>query len=150
MFAVVNRCQIYYNCKHFLSINWIVSNGLKRLRMEVLKWQSSYPSIMTVLSLAYQATKHSVASSSWKGGKGYVVLELRVACSKYGIKFGVYLSSWDRKVLCYGDSPACNKYPIPYYECLGKSIKANYIKLVPLREIYSKNKTSVGEIGILL
>src|SRR5690554_7892369 len=43
-----------------------------------------------------QTTSHSVASSSWLNGKGDVVKAVRDACKKYNMKFGVYLSPWDR------------------------------------------------------
>jgi alpha-L-fucosidase len=53
---------------------------------------------------------YSVKSSPWRGGKGDLVAEVAAATRKYGLKFGVYLSPWDRHEPRYKNSRAYDNY----------------------------------------
>ena len=66
-------------------------------------------------------TEHSVKNSPWKNGKGDVVKDMSEACRKAGLKFGVYLSPWDRNFKDYA-RPAY----IEYYRNQLRELLTNY------------------------
>lgn len=47
-------------------------------------------------------TEHSVKNSPWRKGTGDVVQAVAEACKKYGLKFGIYVSPWNRNHKDYG------------------------------------------------
>lgn len=66
-------------------------------------------------------TEHSVKNAPWKNGEGDVLKELSEACAANGLKFGVYLSPWDRNHPDYG-KPAY----ITYFRNQLKELLTNY------------------------
>ncbi len=49
-----------------------------------------------------KTTEHSIRNSPYRNGKGDIVRELSEAAGHAGLKFGVYLSPWDRNNGAYG------------------------------------------------
>lgn len=70
-------------------------------------------------------TEHSVKNSPWKNGKGDVVKEVAEACKKGGIKFGIYLSPWDRHEPTYGSGEEYNTF----YKNQLRELMTNYGEL---------------------
>lgn len=57
-----------------------------------------------------QYTEHSIKNSPYKNGKGDIVRETAEACREFGLKFGIYLSPWDRNNSSYGKGREYDDY----------------------------------------
>ena len=86
-----------------------------------------------------EQTNYSVKSSPWKDGKGDVVGDVARAARKYGLKFGVYLSPWDRHEPRYKDSAEYDKY----YNAELEELAHNYGDLV---EFWLDGAGSAGHV----
>ncbi|HEY1502274.1 MAG TPA: alpha-L-fucosidase [Acidobacteriaceae bacterium] len=84
-------------------------------------------------------TDYSVKSSPWKNGKGDVVGDVARAARKYGLKFGIYLSPWDRHEPRYNDAAAYDQY----YNAELEELAQNYGDLV---EFWLDGAGSAGHV----
>jgi alpha-L-fucosidase len=86
-----------------------------------------------------EQTKYSIKASPWKDGKGDLVGDVARAARKYGLKFGVYLSPWDRHDPRYKDSAAYDDY----YQAELTELASNYGDLV---EFWLDGAGSTGHV----
>lgn len=66
-------------------------------------------------------TEYCIRNTPYKNGKGDIVRELSEACKKHGIKFGIYLSPWDRNHAGYG-----TREYVDYYHKQLRELLTNY------------------------
>ncbi len=84
-------------------------------------------------------TDYSIKRSPWKNGKGDIVGDVARSARKYGLKFGVYLSPWDRHDPRYADQAAYDKYYLSELE----ELASNYGDLV---EFWLDGAGSAGHV----
>ncbi len=65
-------------------------------------------------------TEHSIRASSWRGGKGDVVRDIAEAARRRNLRFGVYLSPWDRNNAAYGTPKYIEIYRAQLTELLSR------------------------------
>ena len=68
-----------------------------------------------------KTTDYNISKSPWRDGKGDMVREMRDACERAGLKFGAYVSPWDRNHPAYSTA----EYVEVYREQL-REIYTNY------------------------
>ena len=66
-------------------------------------------------------TEHDIANSPYKDGKGDLVKEVAESARAHGLKFGIYLSPWDRNREDYGEASY-----VKYYRNQLKEVFTNY------------------------
>ncbi|MDR3727639.1 MAG: alpha-L-fucosidase [Terracidiphilus sp.] len=86
-----------------------------------------------------EQTTYSIKASPWKSGKGDMVAEVARAARNNGLRFGVYLSPWDRHEPKYKDSAAYDDY----YQAELTELALNYGDLV---EFWLDGAGSAGHV----
>ena len=64
-------------------------------------------------------TPHNISRSPFRGGRGDYVREMADACRRAGIRFGVYISPWDRNCAFYASPRYLDLYRAQIRELLG-------------------------------
>src|SRR5579859_869847 len=72
-----------------------------------------------------EESDYSIKASPWKNGHGDMVAEVAAAARKHGMKFGVYLSPWDRHEPKYADAAAYDEH----YQAQLRELAGNYGEL---------------------
>ena len=86
-----------------------------------------------------QYSTHTVRESNWKDGKGDVLKELSEACKEYGLKFGVYISPWDRNHPDYGTAE--------YNQIFVRMLKELFTQYGPIWELWWDGANGEGPNG---
>ena len=66
-----------------------------------------------------KTTSHNIRKSPFRGGKGNYLKEMERACRRAGLKFGVYVSPWDRNSAHYGTEKYVEIFHSQIKELLG-------------------------------
>ena len=75
-----------------------------------------------------KTTEHNITKSPWKKGKGDLIADFAAACKAEGLKFGIYVSPWDRNTPHYAKDQ--------YVEMFHEQIREVYYHYGPVFEIW--------------